>query len=114
VLLKVARDSPFVLSNPEPAVWFSEMADSALVFYLLCWVNIRMLWRINPFVSEIYFKGWYELKKAGIEIPFPQRDVWFRNRLRIELEKRPNTLEPHEIRVSDSSASSFKEEKDLD
>lgn len=114
VLLKVAKDSPFVLSNPEPAVWFSEMADSALVFYLLCWVNIRMLWRINPFVSEIYFKGWYELKKAGIEIPFPQRDVWFRNQLRIELEKRPYTLEPHEIRVSDSSASSFEKEKDLD
>lgn len=53
----IERDSPFSLSNPEAGVWFSEIADSALVFYLLCWVNIRMLWRINPFVSEIYFKG---------------------------------------------------------
>ncbi len=87
LLLKVSKDHPQILSNPEPNVWFKEMGDSALVFYLLCWINIRMLWRINPLISEIYFKGWYELKEAGVEIPFPQRDMWFKNKLKIEIEK---------------------------
>ncbi len=87
LLLKVSRDHPQILSNPEPNVWFKEMGDSALVFYLLCWINIRMLWRINPLISEIYFKAWYELKEAGVEIPFPQRDMWFKNKLKVEIEK---------------------------
>jgi len=87
LLLKVSKDHPQILSNPEPNVWFKEMGDSSLVFYLLCWINIRMLWRINPLISEIYFKGWYELKEAGVEIPFPQRDMWFKNKLKVEIEK---------------------------
>jgi small-conductance mechanosensitive channel len=87
ILLNVAKENQLILDNPAPAVWFSEMADSALVFYLLGWVNIRMLWKIDPLVSEIYFKAWHQLKEAGVEIPFPQRDVWFKNKLKIELEK---------------------------
>ena len=87
LLLKVSKDHPQIISNPEPNVWFKEMGDSALVFYLLCWINIRMLWRINPLISEIYFKGWYELKEAGVEIPFPQRDMWFKSKGKIEVEK---------------------------
>ncbi len=85
VLLEVAHEHPQVLKNPPPDVWFAEMASSSLVFYLLLWVNIRMLWRINPFVSDIYYRGWYALKEAGVEIPFPQRDLWFKNRLQVEV-----------------------------
>ena len=87
ILLGVAKQHSQILAYPAPGVWFSQMADSALIFELLIWVNIRMLWRINPIVSEIYFKGWYELKNEGIVIPFPQRDVWFKNNLKIELKK---------------------------
>jgi small-conductance mechanosensitive channel len=87
ILLNVVKENPLVLESPAPSVWFSEMGESALVFHLLCWVNIRMLWKINPLVSDIYFKGWYELEKAGVVIPFPQRDVWFKNNLKIEVEK---------------------------
>ncbi len=101
MLLDVAKGNPLILSNPAPAVWFSEMADSALVFYLLVWVNIRMLWKINPLVSEIYLKGWYELQRAGIVIPFPQRDVWFKNKLKIELKKEPLEGFEEEFRLED-------------
>jgi small-conductance mechanosensitive channel len=87
ILLSVAKEHSQILKYPAPNVWFSQMADSALIFELLIWVNIRMLWKINPIVSEIYFKGWYELKNEGIVIPFPQRDVWFKNNLKIELKK---------------------------
>ena len=93
LLLGVARGHKQILNNPEPNVWFSEYGDSALVFYLLFWVDIRLLWRINPLVSETYFNAWYELEKAGVVIPFPQRDVWFKNNLKIEVDKEQGDLQ---------------------
>jgi small-conductance mechanosensitive channel len=38
--------------------------------------------------SEIYFRAWEEFKKEGIEIPFPQRDLWFKNPLKVEIDGR--------------------------
>ncbi len=87
ILLKVANENTQILTNPAPNLWFTEYGDSAIVFYLLCWVNIRHLWKINPVVSDIYFKAWYEFHEAGIVIPFPQQDVWFKNNLKVEIEK---------------------------
>ena len=87
ILIRVARENTQILKSPEPSVWFTEYADSALVFYLLYWVNIKDLWKLNPVISDIYFKAWYELEKGGIVIPFPQRDVWFKNNLKVEIEK---------------------------
>ncbi|EDP75874.1 mechanosensitive ion channel domain-containing protein [Hydrogenivirga sp. 128-5-R1-1] len=88
ILLKVAEESPLVLKEPPPGVWFYEMGDSALIFYLLVWVDIRRFWRMRAPRSEIYFRAWKELKKEGVEIPFPQRDVWFKNPLRVEIDER--------------------------
>ncbi|RLJ70847.1 mechanosensitive ion channel-like protein [Hydrogenivirga caldilitoris] len=88
VLLKVAQESELVLKEPPPNVWFYEMGDSALIFYLLVWVDIRKFWRMKALRSEIYFKAWEELKKEGIEVPFPQRDLWFKNPLRVEINER--------------------------
>jgi small-conductance mechanosensitive channel len=87
ILLKAAGENSQILPNPAPNVWFTEYADSAIVFYLLCWVNIRQLWKINPVISDIYFKAWYEFKQAGVVIPFPQQDVWFKNNLKVEIER---------------------------
>ena len=87
ILLKVASENTQILPNPAPNLWFTEYADSAIVFYLLCWVNIRHLWKINPVISDLYFKAWYEFQEAGIVIPFPQQDVWFKNNLKVKIEK---------------------------
>lgn len=85
ILLDVANNNSTILKSPAPGVWFSEMADSALIFNLLVWVDIRILWKLSPVISDIYFDGWYRLKDAGVVIPFPQRDVWFKNRVQIDL-----------------------------
>ncbi len=87
ILLKVAEENTQILTTPAPNVWFVEYADSAIIFNLLCWVNIRHLWKIKPVISDIYFKAWYKFQEAGVVIPFPQQDVWFKNNLKVEIEK---------------------------
>ncbi len=87
ILIRVAKEFEVVLKDPPPRVWFYEMGDSALIFYLLVWVDIRRFWRMKALRSEIYFRAWEELKKEGIEIPFPQRDVWFKNKLKVEIDE---------------------------
>ncbi len=98
ILLKVAYECPWAKNYYKPPqVWFAEMGDSALIFHLLFWVDIREVWR-NAYatVSHGLFdwvntNAWYKLKKAGIEIPFPQQDLWFRNSLKVVLEKEDGT-----------------------
>ncbi len=87
ILLKVASKNLQILKKPDPIVWFKEMGDSSLNFDLLCWVNIRFLWKINSLISDIYFTAWYDLKEKDITIPFPQNDVWFKNNLKVEIDK---------------------------
>ncbi len=87
ILLSVAKEVKGVKSFPPPSVWFEELGDSALVFTTLVWTNVRQNLGIKSIISDFYFKAWYKLKEAGIEIPFPQNDVWFRNRLEVEILK---------------------------
>ena len=87
ILLEVANKNTQILADPKPDVWFTEMGDSALMFNLLCWVDIKFLWKLSGLVSEINIKVWYKLKEEGITIPFPQNDVWFKNNLTVEIEK---------------------------
>lgn len=72
ILLEVMRNSPHVLKHPEPTVNVSELADSSVNLAVRPWTTPENYW-------DTYFNTLEECKmaldKAGIEIPFPQRDV---------------------------------------
>jgi len=93
ILLNLAYSCPWAKNYYRPpSVWFTELGDSALIFELRMWVDIRELWR-NPYATLsysltdwVYTNGFKRLKEAGIEIPFPQNDIWFRNNLRVIIE----------------------------
>lgn len=89
ILLELAKECPFAKNTYRPPrVSFVGMGDSALIFELRIWVDIREVFHAPIDPSDwIYTNGFYKLKKAGIEIPFPQRDLWFRNDLRVIVEK---------------------------
>jgi small-conductance mechanosensitive channel len=78
VLLGVAEQSEFALDDPEPEVWLIGFGDSAVNFQLLIHYDCR---QITPFrlKGRIYFAIWDALHEAGIEIPFPQRDLHVRS-----------------------------------
>lgn len=77
VLLEVAGREPMVSRQLPPRVLFTEFADSSLNFRLLVWIDARRTAE-RLVHSALYFAIFEEFKKAGIEIPFPQRDIHIR------------------------------------
>lgn len=78
VLLKVANGNEHVLKKPEPVVFFDEFADSSLNFTLGVWTS-TFTDKPRRLKSELYFEIFDQFKKEGIEIPFPQRDVYIKS-----------------------------------
>jgi small-conductance mechanosensitive channel len=73
VLLTVMNNHKEIISDPGPMVYFQEMGESSLDFKVLFWAaNFKDWLRIR---SEVVYSIYKELNTAGIEIPFPQRDI---------------------------------------
>ncbi|MET1124496.1 MAG: mechanosensitive ion channel family protein [Archaeoglobaceae archaeon] len=80
VINRVIDEHPFALKIPEPQVFVDNLGDSGVNIVVRIWspstewypVKMELLWKIKK-----------ALEDAGIEIPFPQRVVWFANRLEV-------------------------------
>ncbi len=77
ILLKCARAHPRALASPAPFVLFTGFGDNSLDFELRLYIGDAG-YRAST-ASDLRFAIFRELKKAGIEIPFPQRDVHVRS-----------------------------------
>jgi len=71
-ILKVMEDHPFVLKEPPPEVFVNEFADSAIVLTARCWTPSQVWFPTKAALLEVIRE---ELKKHGVEIPFPQLDL---------------------------------------
>ncbi len=76
IMLEIAREHPRVDQDPAPRALFIEFGDSSLNFRLLAWTNLE--YRLET-ESEINVLINRKLAEAGIEIPFPQRDLHIRS-----------------------------------
>lgn len=74
LLLTVASEHPALLDDPPPDVLFVGFGDSSINFKLRGYCK-EMVEVPDQLKSEINFAIWYALEDAGIEIPFPQRDL---------------------------------------
>ena len=72
VLQGVVDSEARALKEPESMIAVKEMADSSVNFVLRLWVNTEDYWAVFFDTTEAVKKS---LDKAGISIPFPQRDV---------------------------------------
>ncbi|CAN5762748.1 hypothetical protein BH20VER1_BH20VER1_08070 [soil metagenome] len=77
-LIAAGREHPKTLQDPAPNVFFSGFGDSSLDFELVVWSS-EMSYRPRRYKSDLYFAIEEKLRAAGIEIPFPQRDVYIRS-----------------------------------
>jgi potassium efflux system protein len=91
LLLEVARQHAHVLDNPAPVSLFLGFGDSSLNFELRAWTERVEDW--FQIRSELTVGIGDATSAAGIEIPFPQRDVHLTSRA------------PVDVRVVDPAAS---------
>ena len=73
---KVATDHDEVCTNPAPRVRFRQFGESSLDFELLCWID-RPVDR-GRLRHELGVNVYKAFAAAGVEIPFPQRDLHVR------------------------------------
>jgi small-conductance mechanosensitive channel len=76
VLREAAASVPGVLSQPGPVVLFQSFGDNALNFEVRAWTAHFEEWAAVHSQMAVAVNA--ALKAAGIEIPFPQRDVTLR------------------------------------
>lgn len=80
-MLEVAAASPIVLAQPPPDVFFVGFGDSALEFEVAVWAGDTSYQPLR-LRSALYYAIEAKLREAGIEIPFPQRDLHVRTQTR--------------------------------
>ena len=77
ILLEIAFNHDSVITQspilPKPWVLVRQFGDSSIDFELRCF--IRDIDRRLRVMSDLYFEIDKAFRAAGIEIPFPQRDV---------------------------------------
>jgi small-conductance mechanosensitive channel len=78
ILLDVAKAHPHALDFPKPIVRFLDFGDSSLQFDLIFFS--RNFVGIEDVKSDIRFAIDDAFRARGVEIPFPQRDVWIRSK----------------------------------
>jgi small conductance mechanosensitive channel len=70
----VVKEHPKILSDLEPVVKLHELGDSSLNFVVRPWVLSDDYWDVHwDLTREVKLR----FDRAGISIPFPQRDVHF-------------------------------------
>ncbi|QYZ79457.1 mechanosensitive ion channel family protein [Methanofollis formosanus] len=78
IIRAVIDEHPFALKNPEPSVYVDELADNSVNIKVKIWAPASEWWGVY---TDLLWKIKAELERNGIEIPFPQRVVWFQNEL---------------------------------
>jgi small-conductance mechanosensitive channel len=77
IIRETIKNIENILDTPEPLILFREFGDSSLNFDIRFWTADSTGWlalqsRVNVEINNAF-------KKAGIEIPFPQRDLHLRS-----------------------------------
>jgi small-conductance mechanosensitive channel len=77
LLTEVARGHPDVLGEPAPQALMLGFGENSLDFQLLAWTALFDSYLVTQ--SELTVALTHALAEAGIEVPFPQRDVHLRS-----------------------------------
>ncbi len=77
IVIELAERIPFILSDPEPEVYFLEFGESSLKFQLVLWSSdVRKSWEVTDAVNMMIVE---RFTQEEIEIPVPWMDVRIRD-----------------------------------
>ncbi len=74
VIKSVIEEHPFALKNPAPQVFVDNLGDSSVNILVKIWAPVTEWYGVK---TELLWKIKKTLEEKGIEIPFPQRVIWF-------------------------------------
>ncbi|WP_312344128.1 mechanosensitive ion channel family protein [Chryseobacterium binzhouense] len=72
ILLNVIKNNQYAFDDPAPQVVVTELGDSAVNLSVRATTSLENFWTMN---EELIISCKKALDNAGIEIPFPQRDL---------------------------------------
>jgi potassium efflux system protein len=77
IIEEVLADDPKILESPLPRVWLKEYGESSVNLLIHYFIDMRkcLTWESK---SQVLFAIWERFKAAGIEIPYPHREVTIR------------------------------------
>jgi len=78
VIKETIDKHPFALKNPEPFVYVDELGNSSVDISVRIWAPATEWWDVR---TTLLWQIKKNLEENGIQIPFPQTEVWFRNEL---------------------------------
>src|SRR5262252_7707914 len=78
MLLAVAHEDPHTLKEPAPRVFLDQFGENSIDFKLVVWSS-EMSARPSRYRSDLNFAIEKKFREAGIEFPFPQRDLHIRD-----------------------------------
>jgi len=87
VLVAMMSHVDGVLKDPAPDVFVKDYGDSGVVYEMRFWIEDHA--RRGRIESEVMRGVWYHLKRNGISMPYPVRDVYLR---REKPDRRPEEL----------------------
>lgn len=75
VLSRIIENDSRILKEPSPVIRIKELADNSVNYQVFAWATNEDYWQM---LSDFKENAKIEFDKEGIEIPFPQRDVYIR------------------------------------
>ncbi len=84
LIKELIEEQPMALKNPEPQVFVEQLGGSAVELKVRVWAPSTEWF---PLRMELLWKIKKELEENGIQVPFNQQEVWFKNALQTEEER---------------------------
>ncbi len=84
VIKNIIDAQPLALVNPGPHIFVSNLGDNSVIFTVRIWapssdwygLKMELLWKLKTALEE-----------NGIQIPFPQRELWLKDGLLVESQR---------------------------
>ncbi|MFP3908783.1 MAG: mechanosensitive ion channel family protein [Halobacteriota archaeon] len=91
IINRIIEDHPLTLKRPTPQVFVDELGDNSVNLIVRIWApNHNFIW--YTLKMEMLWVIKRTLEERGMQVPFPQRTVWFADELGL---KKSYEQEPH-------------------
>ncbi len=74
VIKAVIEKHPYALKRPPPSVYVNELGNNSINLKVRIWSPSGFWWDVR---TDMLWKLFQALRKAGIDIPFPQLTLWY-------------------------------------